>query len=149
MNKDLNTDKDMKKKLFILVGIILFVLILIVILFHYNNKRTYTINLSQTESVKNIVLKQAKNEKKYHDKETIEEILDSIGEVKRLTRKESIQDYPVNASNVIEVNLYFNKTDKTTIFVYNKGKKYYIEQPYNGIYDFSVEEYNELTKYIS
>lgn len=33
--------------------------------------------------------------------------------------------------------------------VYKKNGKYFIEQPYNGIYRISPDEYNSIGKYIS
>lgn len=149
LDKRKSSDKNMRMKniLLILMTIILFIFILIGIIHHFNDRRTYIMNLPQLEDLKSIILRQNNEQKVYHDKETIKKIFNSIGE-DRVTKKESIQDYPVSASNVIEVDLYFNEAEKTTIFVYNRGQ-YYMEQPYNGIYKISTDEYNEIAKYIN
>ena len=68
--------------------------------------------------------------------------------VKRITETESIQDSPVNVDNEIKVNFYFDEENCSTLFVYKKNFKYYIEQPYNGIYRISADEYNAIEKYI-
>ena len=41
------------------------------------------------------------------------------------------------------------KTKLQQFFVYKKNGKYFIEQPYNGIYRISPDEYNSIGKYIS
>lgn len=68
--------------------------------------------------------------------------------IKRITETESIQDSPVNVDNEIKINFYFDEENCSTVFVYKKNFKYYIEQPYNGIYRISADEYNAIEKYI-
>lgn len=59
-----------------------------------------------------------------------------------------MQDYPVNAENIMKFELQFKEQGTSTLFVYMKKDKYYIEQPYNGIYRISGDEYNSIQKYI-
>lgn len=68
--------------------------------------------------------------------------------VKRITETESIQDSPVNVYNEIKINFYSDKENISTLFVYKRNFKYYIEQPYNGIYKISADEYNSIEKYV-
>lgn len=60
----------------------------------------------------------------------------------RTTKEESIQDIPTGMEESITIT--FNSGEKTTVFVYKKADKYYIEQPYNGIYEITQEEYNDI-----
>lgn len=53
--------------------------------------------------------------------------------MKRITETESIQDSPVNVDDEIKINFYFDEENCSTVFVYKKNFKYYIEQPYNGM----------------
>lgn len=57
-----------------------------------------------------------------------------------------MQDTPINADKVITVDFNFVETGVSTtmIFVYQKNSKYYIEQPYNGIYQISAEDYTGI-----
>ena len=112
------------------------------------NKTTYTLNLPQLENLKNISLIQNANEKSISSTERMKEILDVINGVKRVTKNGSIQDAPINVSNVIKIDFNFIDEGSSTLFVYKKNNKYFIEQPYNGIYQISKDEYNSIEKYI-
>lgn len=60
---------------------------------------------------------------------------------KKTTKSESILDDPVNADLVVTMTI--NDTEGiTTMFVYLKQGRYYMEQPYNGIYRISEELYD-------
>ena len=72
--KPSNKNMRMKNKLLILMPIILFVFILIGIIYHFNDRRTYIMNLPQLEDLKSIILRQNNEQKVYHDKETIKKI---------------------------------------------------------------------------
>ena len=71
------SDKNMRMKniLLILMTIILFIFILIGIIHHFNDRRTYIMNLPQLEDLKSIILRQNNEQKVYHDKETIKKYL--------------------------------------------------------------------------
>ena len=63
-------------------------------------------------------------------------------------QEESIQDYPVNSDNIVQVNFVFNESGESTLFVYMKNGNYYLEQPYNGIYRINGDAYNSIEKFI-
>ena len=69
----------------------------------------------------------------------------------RTTRTESVQDAPVNVDGWIKVDMNFWKGGAATLFVYQRSSardgEYFIEQPYNGIYEISGDEYNAIEKY--
>ena len=48
----------------------------------------------------------------------------------------------------IKVDFHFIEAGVSTIFVYKKNNSYYIEQPYNGIYQISGDEYNSIEKLV-
>lgn len=73
----------------------------------------------------------------------------NLSEVKRTTTNESIQDSPINVENEIKIDFEYEENKTSTVFVYKKNGKYFIEQPYNGIYRISPDEYNSIEKYIS
>lgn len=55
---------------------------------------------------------------------------------------------PVNVENEIKINFKITNNEIKTIYVYKRKNKHYIEQPYNGIYEISEDEYNSIEKYI-
>ena len=51
-----------------------------------------------------------------------------------------------NIEDELKVDFNFIEAGVSTIFVYKKNNSYYIEQPYNGIYQISGDEYNSIEK---
>lgn len=70
----------------------------------------------------------------------------------RSTKTESVQDAPVNVEDWIQVDFHHIGGGSSTLFVYQrpeaKNGGYFIEQPYNGIYEISGDEYNSIDKYV-
>lgn len=136
-----------KNVVFLILGIILVVAV-IGIAYIFANRRTYILNLPQVEKLKNISLKQNDEERIISESDEMEELLKVINGVKRVTKEESIQDSPVNIDNLIKIDFYFVENGVSTIFVYKKNNNYYIEQPYNGIYQINSDEYDFIEKAI-
>lgn len=89
---------------------------------------------------------------KYHlvegDKD-IAQIYDVLMSGKRNNTMESVNETPNHVSGKLtKIILTDSSKNATSLFVYqaNYGK-YYIEKPYEGIYEISVEEYEILTQY--
>ena len=82
------------------------------------------------------------------EQDKIKDIIYIISEVKRTTTSESIQDSPINVENEIKIDFKYKENKTSTVFVYKKKGKYFIEQPYNGIYRISPDKYNSIEKYI-
>ena len=142
--------KKMKKEnlkfvivFFICIGVLLFILC-----FNKANKCFYTLNIPSDDSVYNINLEQNGKRIEVNKKDKIKDIIYIIVKVKRTTTNESIQDSPINVDNVIKIDFEYGEDKTTTVFVYKKKDKYFIEQPYNGIYKISQNEYNSIEKYI-
>ncbi len=112
------------------------------------NRQSYTLNLPAYNSVEKIVLEQGDKSKSIEDVDDIKDIMGVITSVKRTTNKESIQDSPTDAENEIKVDIYYDEGKCSTIFIYTKKSDYYIEQPYNGIYQISPDEYNSVERYL-
>lgn len=132
---------------FAILGTIVFVALVVGFIFYFKDRRTYELHLPPAENLKSISLEQNNGQSTIDDSGEIKEILDIIGGEKRTTKEESIQDAPVNAEDEIKIDFQFSETGVSTLFVYKKNNKYYIEQPYNGIYQISVEEYHSIENY--
>lgn len=137
-----------KKVVFIILGILLVIIFTLVLAYHFRDRRTYELNLPQIEEIIRIELERKADGVALFGIEEIEDVRNVLYGVKRITETESIQDSPVNVDNEIKINFYFDEENCSTVFVYKKNFKYYIEQPYNGIYRISADEYNSIEKYI-
>ena len=138
-------------------GKIIFIIILLVcvggvlgiLYFNKINKYSYTLNIPSDDSVYSINLEQNGKRIEVSEQDKIKDIIYIISEVKRTTTNESIQDSPINVENEIKIDFEYEENKTSTVFVYKKNGKYFVEQPYNGIYRISPDEYNSIEKYIS
>ena len=120
-----------------------------ILYFNKINKYSYTLNIPSDDSVYSINLEQNGKRIEVSEQDKIKDIIYIISEVKRTTTNESIQDSPINVENEIKIDFEYEENKTSTVFVYKKNGKYFIEQPYNGIYRISPDEYNSIEKYIS
>lgn len=77
----------------------------------------------------------------YDDSESIKQVISAIS-IGKATNKESVQDFP--SENVYGTINIEGNGGPTTVFYYEKGGKYYVEQPYQGIYETEDNLENSL-----
>lgn len=139
----------MKKTKIVLVIIgVISVLIAMFVLLDYDNEE-YTINLFKLEEISSTTLdtlSQYDNKKELKDKESIKEIYDVFADKK--TNIESVSDVPVNPDILYLVKFKNNTENSKSFYIYKKDNQYYIEQPYNGIYQITEKEYTKIEKII-
>lgn len=135
-------------KVFIVLGILIVIILALGLVYHFRDRRTYELNLPEIEEIIRIELERKADGIVLFGIEEMEVVRNVLLGVKRITETESIQDSPVNIDDEIKINFYFDEKNCSTVFVYKKNFKYYIEQPYNGIYRILVDEYNAIHKYI-
>ena len=114
-----------------------------------NKNKEYAINLFELEEISSITidtLAQYDNEKEFKDEETIEEIYEVFADKK--TSIESVNDIPINPDILYFVKLKNNSGNYKSAYIYKKDNQYYIEQPYNGIYQVTEDEYTKIEKII-
>ncbi len=137
------------KMIFIIILLVCVGGVLGILYFNKINKYSYTLNIPSDDSVYSINLEQNGKRIEVSEQDKIKDIIYIISEVKRTTTNESIQDSPINVENEIKIDFEYEESKTSTVFVYKKNGKYFIEQPYNGIYRISPDEYNSIEKYIS
>lgn len=140
----------MKKEMIIFIIVLFLCIGAVVGIYYYNklNNRIYSLELPIAEEISNITLEKNTKYIDVNNSQEIKNIVEILEKTKRTTKKESIQDMPVNVENEIKINFKIINNETKTIFVYKKKNKYYIEQPYNGIYEISEDEYNSIEKYV-
>lgn len=77
--------------------------------------------------------------------DNVKSIINKLNNLEKVTTPKSIQDIPVNMED--EIKITFNDEKNTTIYTYMKNNNYYIEQPYNGIYEITKEEYRDINDF--
>lgn len=105
----------------------------------------YTIRLPDVEnlsSVSVVSLSRYDETKIFSDTETMEEIYHVFQG--RETKRESINDNPpVDVAELYAVT-FENADEAVRIYIYRRDNKYYIEQPYNGIYKIQEAEFKTI-----
>lgn len=134
------------KNIVILIAFILVILIF-TLCFAIINKPKYNLKLPEISDVSSIFVTLNDNEVKLDKEEDITSIITTLMSNGRTTKIESIQDFPVNVSNVITIKIYHKSSGSSTLFVYERKGNYYLEQPYNGIYEISSDEYNSILNF--
>lgn len=101
-------------------------------------KKANPIALPQSSDVVSVDVIDGENTVNSSDKTWIDEVISGLSDSKP-TNRESVQDSPhVKNYMRIEIN---SQTEKTIVFVYKDKGKFYIEQPYNGIYIIDSDLY--------
>lgn len=140
----------MKKKLiFIFVLFCCIGAVLGICCYNFLNKTEYILNLpKEAENYINITLVSDNDVRTIETSDNIQKLLNKIVGIERITTKESIQDMPNDMEKCLKLDILFDKgSTVSTIYVYKKSDKYYIEQPYNGVYEITEEEYNDINKF--
>ena len=134
--------------IFIIILLVCVSAILGVLYFNKVYKSSYVLNIPSEGNVYNISLEQNGKRTQVNEQDKINDIINIVGEVKRTTTNESVQDSPINVENEIKIDFEYDENKTSTVFVYKKKGKYFIEQPYNGIYRISLDDYSSIEKYI-
>lgn len=113
-----------------------------------NPGRRYTLNLPAPEKLESIVLAQGEQSSTVSSRDRMNTLLNILTGPGRTTKGESIQDSPVNAENIFQIDFHFIGQGASTLFVYERKGKFYIEQPYNGIYTISAGEFDSIGEYM-
>ena len=114
-----------------------------------NKNKEYVINLFELKEISSITidtLAQYDNKKEFKDKESIEEIYEVFADKK--TNVESVNDIPVNPDILYFVKFKNDSGNYKSAYIYKKDNQYYIEQPYNGIYQVTEDEYTMIEKVV-
>lgn len=146
--------KSKNKILFVLIGTgALLVLLSVAARFLLVPGRTYELNLPDYQEVYSATLTKRSGEETGVSAAFAQDILFILKGDGRSTRQESVQDAPVGVDDWVRVDfsLLGGKTAPGSLFLYQKPEardgEYFVEQPYNGIYSLSKDDYDHLLDY--
>ena len=108
-------------------------------------RKAAPITLPQADKITSIDITIEENTVSHSDKTWMSEIIADISSSKP-TKKESVQDVP-QAESYIRIDFRHEtgtETEIITIFAYEDRGKYYLEQPYRGIYKIDRKLFERL-----
>lgn len=137
----------MKNKRKSVISIVILILLIIGIITIFSGNKKYILKISKNESIVRIISQRndSKGKLELISKDIISQVVEIIKGEGRKTKKESISDQP----NVEKYYTVTFKDSEEIIYIYEKEGKYYIEQPYNGIYEITLEEHNKIMEYLA
>ena len=136
-----------KKKRNEIISIVVVLLVCIVLYVFFMNKNMYTLNIPKAEDLSSISLESGKATKEITDAKIMEDMISLLNGSGRMSKEERVNDAPADVKKSIKVELNAKKEGSSVIYVYERKGGYYLEQPYNGIYEISEDEYNGLERY--
>ena len=104
-------------------------------------KKAEPIVLPDAEDVFSVDIKIGEDTVSYSDEAWIGRLIEDFSGAEP-TGEECVQDAPA-VENYIKMDFQFGE-GTSTLFAYEKNGKYYIEQPYQGIYRIKEETYRQL-----
>ena len=104
-------------------------------------QRAAPITLPQADEITSIDITIEENTVSHSDKTWISEVIADISSSEP-TKKESVQDFP-QVESYIKIDFRL-ETGTSTIFAYEDRGKYYLEQPYQGIYKIDRKLFERL-----
>ena len=110
-------------------------------------KKAAPITLPQADEITSIDITIEENTVSHSDKTWMSEIIADISSAEP-TKEESVQDVP-QAESYIRIDFRHEtgtETETITIFAYEDRGKYYLEQPYQGIYKTDRKLFERLNE---
>ena len=104
----------------------------------------------ETISVISIQKKLSENVKPITKREDISKLIKEIHKQSKSTTLESVNDQPTNVKDYIIIKFYHqNEAKDSVVYLYNKKKRQYIEQPYAGIWEVNPDIANRIEDALS
>lgn len=113
------------------------------------NKKSFTTIITNFNEITYITAdtySEYSNIKVIADKDQMKEIYNTF--YNKTTKLDSIYDTPANPDELYLVTFKDNASNSTSAYIYKRKNNYYIEQPYNGIYEIKEDEYNKIKNII-
>jgi hypothetical protein len=109
-----------------------------------NNKK---INLPKMGEIEEVLIKIDNRNITISDKKEIEKIYKIIENKKSM--KKSVTDTPKDVKKLTKISFIIGDDEKNIMNIYMKDNMYYLEQPYNGIFKLSKNDYEDIMMYLS
>lgn len=104
--------------------------------------------LPNSEDIEKIEITNNKDNRKLEifDEEKVDELIKSLINKGKYVNKESVNDQPTNIDEYHIISFYYKekKENPSIIYLYKNGGKYYMEQPYQGIWKIDEEIYEKI-----
>ncbi len=127
------------------IALLVVFIALVIVVFVYKHFVTDDVQntpILENKNCKDILYRDESGDKKLvvDTKVFVEELIKSS----KKTKIQSVQDCPVNVSKFTRLDVRDNEDKVTTIFIYKRRGKYYLERPYQGIWKLDSKAFQKL-----
>lgn len=137
-----------KKKRTEIISFVVVLLACILLYIFFMQRNVYTLNIPKVDDLENISLKSESVTKEITDAKIMKEVVLELNGNGRMTKQESVNDSP-GVKKYTKIELNFKEKGSSVVYFYEEKGRYYLEQPYNGVYEISEDEYKGLEKYLN
>lgn len=138
----------MKNKNKLVCGlIVLFVIVTIagLVLYKLETRQVYILDIPNSYNLSSISYELESGSITVMTEKEMDKVLNGIYALNLSTKSVSVQDYPADVENLVSIRFYYKEEDSVgNIYIYKKKNKYYLEEPYNGVYKITDENYNYI-----
>lgn len=131
--------------------LVLFVIAAIIGLVWYKleTRQEYILDIPNSYNLSSISYELESGIETVMTEEEMNKILNGIYDLNLKTKSVSVQDYPTDVDNLVAIRFYYKEEDTVgNIYIYKRKDNYYLEEPYNGIYKITEENYNYIINLI-
>ena len=137
--------KNKNKLVSILVVIIVFGFIAGVIWYKWVNRDVYILDIPNSYNLSSIAYELESGSITVATEEGMDKVLDGLHNLNLETQDVSVQDAPSDVEHLVAIRLYYKEEDTVgNFYIYKRKDNYYLEEPYNGLYKITEEEYNYI-----
>lgn len=137
--------KNKNKLVGILVVLFLIAAVSGIVWYKLETRQVYVPDIPNSHNLSSISYELESGIETVMTEEEMEKILNGLYDLNLSTKSVSVQDYPTETENLVAIRFYYKEEDTVgNFFIYKKKDKYYLEEPYNGIYKISEEDYNYI-----
>jgi hypothetical protein len=138
--------KKMKSRV---VGFIIFLFVVLVfgvlVWYKLENRDVYILDIPNSHNLSSISYELESGIVTVMTEEEMDKVLNGIYDLDLSTQSVSVQDYPTEAEHLVAIRFYYKEEDSVgNFYIYKRKDKYYLEEPYNGVYKISEEDYNYI-----
>lgn len=142
-NEEIKKSKKRYLKIFLSCLLALLVCFAIMFIIYKSNDKVrdiyavvFVTDIDKMEMSKGDITKEITSK---NDIELVFDILANLG-----WGTESINDFPVNSTGIVKINLIYSSNSNVEVFAYIRDNKYYFEEPYGGRFETTEENYNKI-----
>ncbi len=134
----------MKNKTFIIIVVV--ILLVGIGGYFYLNRESYQIKLPVYNDLVSLNFERGSNGSLVGSEEAINDVYNILKKLSN-SHKKSVNDTP-KVSDYIKIVFNYSEVAATTVYAYKENSHYYIEQPYNGIYKITKDDFNKIESYL-